>query len=305
MGPASEEVWRGRDMEFAKLHGLGNDFLVVKGEEVSGNLNDFAVSVCHRHCGVGADGVLCYRIEAGSSAPSSDVQVTTRIFNRDGGEAEMSGNGIRCLAAFLFYTGQFEDTVCVQTPAGIRKLTLTGTSGSVYTIEGSMGRPLVDSSDIRVSLEDRPGPVVEYPLKLENQVIPVTISSMGNPHCSTFWLDLDEVCIEKLGPQLEQHAIFPDRTNVEFIRVIDRHRLEVRFWERGVGRTLASGTGSCAAVTAATLRELVDPPVTVVTDLGRLEIRRDTDGELFLTGPAEIICTGDYVAGVEAAGEGI
>jgi diaminopimelate epimerase len=284
-------------MEFAKLHALGNDFLVmnVAGAAYLQTLASHARQICDRHCGVGADGILYYQPTIGD--PESDFSAL--IFNADGSKAEMSGNGVRCLAAFLHLSGQSrQSTVRIRTVSGIKRLTLHERDGETYTFETSMGTPVTDPVRIPARLAALPGPVVEYPLDVGSEVVKVTLCSMGNPHCSTFWPDLDSASIDRLGALLERHDIFPNRTNVEFIQVVDRHQLRTRFWERGVGRTLASGTGSSAAAVAAILNDLAESPVTVHTELGALLVSWKNKGEVLLTGPAEFICTGEYTKAV-------
>lgn len=163
----------------------------------------------------------------------------------------------------------------------------------MYTFECVMGAPVTDSETILGHRRLGPGAAVGYPLEIAGELIRVTLSSMGNPHCSTFWPDLERAPIDTLGPALERHAMFPNRANVEFIQVVDRHRLRVRFWERGVGRTLASGTGSCAAAVASLLHQYAESPVTVETEMGSLLVRWEAGDQVYLTGPAEFICSGE------------
>jgi diaminopimelate epimerase len=280
-------------MEFAKLHALGNDFLVmnVAGVAYPQALASHARQICDRHCGVGADGILYYQPTIGD--PEADFSAL--IFNADGSKAEMSGNGVRCLAAFLHQSGQSRrSTVRIRTVSGVRVLTLHGKGGETYTFETSMGAPVTDPVRIPARLAGLSGPVVEHPLEVGSEVVKVTLCSMGNPHCSTFWPDLESAPVDRLGPLLESHDIFPNRTNVEFIQVVDRHQLRTRFWERGVGPTLASGTGSSAAAVAAILNDLAESPVTVHTEMGTLLVSWENRGEVLLTGPAQFICTGWY-----------
>jgi diaminopimelate epimerase len=239
---------------------------------------------------VGADGVVYFRAAADPGAADFDM----RIFNADGGEAEMSGNGVRCLAAFLAHEGRIPAgaPLRIRTAAGPRVLTLIGRSGERYTFDCTMGIPILDPARIPARVGRSPEPVTAHPLAVGGETIEVTLSSMGNPHCSTFWRDVSQAPVERLGPALETHQAFPNRTNVEFIEVLDRERIRVRFWERGVGPTLASGTGSCAAALAALRLGKVESPVTVLTELGSLRVTRGTDGGLSLAGPAELVCTG-------------
>jgi diaminopimelate epimerase len=157
-----------------------------------------------------------------------------------------------------------------------------------------MGKPTTDPSQIPCLLASGPAPIVDFPLTVGPERVRVTVSSMGHPHCSTFWPDVSRAPFETLGPILERHGGFPNRTNVEFVQVLDRHRLRVRFWERGVGHTFASGTGGCGASVAAILNNLAESPITIETELGSLLVRWNPGEELFLTGPAEFICRGQY-----------
>jgi diaminopimelate epimerase len=279
-------------LEFAKLHGLGNDFLVARALEAGRtSLSVGAREICDRHCGVGADGILFYQ----PTVADRDADYSAIIFNADGSRAEMSGNGVRCLAAFLHHDRLHTDkTIRIRTVSGIKILRLQDQEAHTYTFETSMGRPVTDPPSIPVRIEDAAAPILNYPLRVGSEEVSVSITSMGNPHCSTFWPEAASAPAERLGPLLENHACFPNRTNVEFVQVLDRHSLRVRFWERGVGMTLASGTGSSAAAAAAILNGLVESPVTVVTELGRLTVRWRSDEELYLTGPAEFVFKGVY-----------
>ena len=280
-------------MEFAKLHGLGNDFLVIPADftrQGTGSLATLAQKVCHRHCGVGADGIMYYE----TAIEDSEAEYVTRIFNADGSEAEMSGNGIRCLAAFLHHSVRYpSSSISIRTPSGVKSLILQQSDGPLYIFECAMGVPITDPELIIGNSELGSGPIVDYPLAIGDELIQVTLSSMGNPHCSTFWPDVSTAPIDTLGPALEGHRIFPNRANIEFIQVLDRHRLRVRFWERGVGRTLASGTGSSAAAVASLLQGFTENPVTVETEMGSLVVRWEAGEQLYLTGPAEYICRGE------------
>lgn len=290
-----------KSIEFGKLHGLGNDFLVIKmgpGGGLVRSLSQLAQEICDHHLGVGADGIMCYLPTVND--PQADY--STLIFNADGSKAEMSGNGVRILAAFLQYNGEHSsETVRIRTVCGVRNLKLIAHEGNVYTFESSMGKPTTDPSKIPCLLAAGPAPIIDFPLGVGSDSVRVTVSSMGNPHCSTFWPDVSRAPFETLGPILERHSGFPNRTNVEFVQVLDRHRLRVLFWERGVGHTFASGTGSCGASVAAILNNLVASPVTVETELGSLLVRWNPGEELHLTGPAEFICRGQYALKEAAA----
>ncbi len=281
-------------MEFAKLHALGNDFLVANAGGESSMRKPLGVLArlsCDRHCGIGADGIVFYQATSGDS----EADYSVLIFNADGSRAEMSGNGVRCAAAFLLHSGRHAARALrIRTVSGIKRLDLETHEDLTYRFRCSMGMPITDPGKIPVRVPPSPGPVLDYPIQLGASRISASFCSMGNPHCSTFWPDAASAPLGELGPQLESHTLFPGRTNVEFIQVLARHRLRVRFWERGVGPTLCSGTGSSAAAVAAILKGLVDSPVRVETELGHLDVAWEPGRELFLTGPAVFICDGKF-----------
>jgi diaminopimelate epimerase len=279
-------------MYFAKLEGLGNDFLVVSAEAVEGrSLFGLSQQICDRHYGVGADGLLIYSQEDAANG----VDFRMRIFNADGGEAELSGNGLRCLAAFLFAESLAENSVVrIATLAGLKVLRLTDSSPPEYRFEVDMGEPILEPSRIAFKPSSEPASLIALPLPVGGEVHSVTISSMGNPHCSLFVNQFSDVDWEHLGNQIESHPFFPERTNVEFIRVHNRNEIEVRFWERGVGKTFSSGTGSCAAIVASVLNGRTDRKVKIQTLGGSLEIEWKEDNRLQLRGPARWICSGEY-----------
>lgn len=281
-------------MKFAKLHGLGNDFLVVNvAGDARPNLpyGSLARRLCERRSGVGADGILFYQGTLGDR----DADASVLIFNADGSRAEMSGNGIRCLAAYLLHSDEVtKDEIRIRTVSGVKSLKLQSRDGIRYFYECSMGAPILEPRHIPCTLTHLKPPIIDHALVVGSRSVSVTITSMGNPHCTTFWEDVEGAPVDSLGPALENHSIFPNRSNVEFAQVLDRRRMRVCFWERGVGRTLSSGTGSSAAAAAAILSRRAESPVTVETTLGSLLVRWNGSDELFLTGPAEFICSGDY-----------
>jgi diaminopimelate epimerase len=233
-----------------------------------------------------------------------DAEVSALIFNADGSKAEMSGNGLRCLAAYLCRSGRHRSkTLRIRTVAGIKTLVLQQADGRTFRFEASMGQPIIDPAGIPVIAENAAGPLVDWLLPVDSGVLPVTVTSMGNPHCSTFWPDVAAAPVERLGPMLENHPAFPERTNVEFVQILDRHAIRARFWERGVGNTLSSGTGSSAAAVAAILRKQVESPVEVQTELGTVAVRWNPAGDLYLEGPAEFICSGTCALDDDEASE--
>ena len=276
---------------FTKAHGAGNDFLIVESTALAGLPSpEWIRRICDRHFGIGADGFLLLAVP-GSTGADADL----RIFNSDGGEAELSGNGTRCAAAYLVEAGRCGPRLAIQTGAGVKQLTLLAHTGSLFSFEMAMGSPVYSAPAIPFCpAMVVPEPIVDFALPLSSGSRRVTVTSMGNPHCS---LRVEDFAWDwkVLGSEIERHAFFPNRTNVEFYRVLSKHEIEVRFWERGVGPTLSSGTGSCAAAVAAILNQRAENPVTVKTLAGELIVRRDAEA-VFLTGPAEIICRGEYFA---------
>jgi len=282
-------------MRFTKLHGLGNDFLIASpgGETDISAAGELARRICDRRTGVGADGLIFLTPE--KDEPS---RAGFRIFNADGSEAEISGNGLRCAAAFLAWNGIITaPKVLFRTAAGERPSEVLSSRGHLFEVRIGLGAPRLASKDVPFDdggIHDR---IVDYPLSTYHRTFPVTCISMGNPHCSLFFDVLPSPGEWRgLGAELETHPFFPNRTNVEFVRVVGRDEIEVRFWERGVGETLASGTGSAAAAVASVLKGLTDRAVTVRTAMGSLKVEWPEGGEVLQTGPAEVVFSGDYPA---------
>ncbi|NOT63868.1 MAG: diaminopimelate epimerase [Acidobacteria bacterium] len=287
-------------MQFHKFQALGNDFLIARESDlraVTDDLESFARRICDRHFGAGADGleVVCdvHR------HPHADF--TIRLFNADGGETPISGNGTRCVGAWLYHTGAWtKPEVSIATGAGVKSLRLVERNDTRFLFETEMGLPRLNSEAIPVVLPQAQEFVIQQPLEVNGRTIRFTASSMGNPHCSLLLdqfgtTDFEQVDWRALGAALETHPAFPERTNVEFIRVLDRQNIEVRFWERGCGETLASGTGSCGAALAAMLNELTDRKVTVKTAAGELVVEWCDDGTVLQTGEACAVFAGEWL----------
>lgn len=290
-------------MEVCKLHALGNDFLVVRVEHPKLEAVDYspiATALCDRHYGIGADGLM---IVAGLS--SGDVPVYgTRIFNVDGSEAEMSGNGIRCTATYLMHFCDLQaDRIHFETKAGLRKARFLERREYTYFFETSMGVPDFNSARIPMILTDPIEPVVRYPLSVGTSVVEITALSMGNPHCVVFCNHYGEIDQDFLGFSLSNHPAFPNRTNVEFVQVLARDEIRVLFWERGVGATYSSGTGSCAAAVAGAVNGCTDERLTVRTSSGKVVVDWRDRREVYLTGPAEILCKCEFYLPASAACE--
>lgn len=281
-------------MQFHKYQALGNDFLIVREADLWAVTPDFHTltrQLCDRHFGAGADGVEV--LLAKPRVAEADFEV--RLFNADGGETPISGNGTRCVAAYLFQVENWiKPSVRIATGAGIKTLKLIRRRGGAFVFEAEMGQPRLTSNEIPVTLPAPLDRVIRQPLEVGGQHIDFTSVSMGNPHCSIFVDDFDRLDWRALGAMIETHPRFPERTNVEFIRVLNRTELEVRFWERGCGETLASGTGGCAAALAAMLNELTERRVTVNTAAGALEVEWRADNMVIQTGEARAVYRGDW-----------
>jgi len=263
---------------FTKAHGAGNDFLLTWANDAPReNLPDAARAICARHTGIGADGWI---LVAPSPKDSTEYDGSIRLFNSDGSEPEISGNGTRCAAAFLIDTGLAKTDLRIRTGAGIKSLRLLGREGLCFTFEMNMGRPEFAGEDLRARLE------------LSSGAREVAILNVGNPQCVLFVDSFEDIDWRSLGAEIEVHRRFPQRTNVSFVRAVDEHTIEARFFERGAGETMSSGTGSTGGVAAAVLRGVARSPVRVLTPAGPLELR--FEDEVYLVGPAEIIGGGVF-----------
>jgi len=277
-------------MRFTKAHSLGNDFLIVEPEERGGipDIPGFARRVCDRHTGVGADGLILVTIEDKRKALAG-----FRIFNADGSESEISGNGLRCAAACFFAGKEISGPkILFRTSTGDRECDLIEIEGQPPRIRVEMGPPRFASEDIPFDDGARHEKVIDYPLFIHGKTHPVTLVSMGNPHCAIFFESFPDR-IERLviGREVEIHPFFPNRTNVEFIRVLSRSEIEVQFFERGVGETMSSGSGSSAAAVAAILKNLTDRKVSVRTSMGNITVEWEKD-RVFQSAPAELVFEG-------------
>lgn len=280
-------------MQFIKFQGFGNDYIIFEAGALEGveSLNGFARAICDRHCGAGADGIVVV-----NSTEDAGADFIARIFNADGSEAGLSGNGTRCAVAYLYYQGLWtSDTLRLSTRMGVKlyRLRETLTRGH-YWFESELGQPRFDSPSIPMQTEEALERVVDYPLRIENEVYTVTALQMGNPNCAIFVDDFEQLDWRRVGRALESHAQFPERTNVEFVRVRDRANIELRIWERGVGETKSSGTCSCAAMVASVIKGLTDRLVTVWMEGGHARILWREDDEVVLTGRADLVYIGDW-----------
>jgi diaminopimelate epimerase len=277
-------------VRFAKAHGLGNDFLLVDAVSAPAerDLARWARRLCDRHIGVGADGLVLYTVESGS--------VSMRLLNADGSDAEISGNGLRCLSALAVERGLVAPDHVVRTVVGPRAVTVTALGSGRCRVTTDLGVPQLSPRGVPVAL-DGPGPVVDHPLAVLGRTVEITATSLGNPHCAVFVEPAaDDETVAQLGSAIENHAFFPHRTNVEFVTVVTRGELRVRFWERGVGYTRASGTGAASAAVAAILKGLAERHVQVVCDGGSLAVEWPEGGRVLQTGEVEILFEGEWTA---------
>jgi diaminopimelate epimerase len=279
---------------FTKFHGLGNDYLVIEAEQLGGiaDLGEFARRICNRHYGAGADGIA---IIAKSETANADF--TCRIFNPDGSEAGLSGNGTRCAVAYLYYAGRWsKDELRLSTKTGLKRYFPRGQPApGTFLFESELGKPKFDSPSIPMSIAPPLDQVIGYVLPVNGEPVVITAMQMGNPNCCIFVDDFDELNWRRIGKIIETHPQFPERTNVVFVRVPERKLIELRIWERGVGETTASGTCSCAGAVAAMINEKADRDVRVVMEGGEVRIHWRPDGEVVITGTAELVYTGDWL----------
>ncbi len=277
-------------LPFSKYQGLGNDFVLIDNRHQSDPVltSDQAIQLCDRRFGAGGDGVI-FLLPGQTGA-----DYTMRIYNNDGSEPEMCGNGIRCLARFLQDLG-------VEPKSGSYQIhTLAGLIVPSLKPDGQitvdMGLPRLLAAEIPTTLGQPDEKVVDQSLQVGDQTWIVTCVSMGNPHCITFIDHVADLDLEQIGPQFEYHPVFPQRTNTEFVQIVDRQRLRMRVWERGAGATLACGTGACAVVVAAVLSNHADPDATVELPGGDLHIRWDQDDQhVYMTGPAQLVFKGEWI----------
>jgi len=274
-------------MEFTKMHGLGNDFIVVFGEqELPSNAAELAVTLCNRFFGIGADG-LVYIL------PSERGDFKMRIMNSDGSEAEQCGNALRCVSKYVYDHGlvSSEQIVIETIGAGEQKVTLNVKDGVVETVTVDMGEPVLSGLQIPVSIDAEP--VLAQPIEADGTEFKFTAVSMGNPHCVIYVEDAVNFDLATWGPKLEVHPLFPRKVNVEFATVLDRGRVDMRVWERGAGPTLACGTGACATLVSSVLNDLTDRAAWISLKGGDLYIEwNEEDNHVYMTGPAEVVFTG-------------
>ena len=276
-------------MKFTKMQGIGNDYVYVNClQETIENPSELAKKISDRHYGVGSDGLIMIN-------PSDKADFEMEMYNSDGSRGEMCGNGIRCVAKYVYDYGLTDKTsISVETLAGIKYLDLTVEDGKVVLVKVDMGKPMLRPEEVPVVSEKEE--VIDEPITVDGQEYRMTCVSMGNPHAVVFIdQDVKEFPLETVGVKFENHERFPKRVNTEFVNVLDRHTAQMRVWERGSGETLACGTGACAVAVACALNGLTEDEVTVKLLGGDLQIKWDREkNTVYMTGPAEVVFDGEW-----------
>lgn len=274
-------------MKFTKMQGIGNDYVYVNcfREQVE-NPSQVAIKVSDRHFGVGSDGLILIK-------PSDVADFEMEMYNADGSQGAMCGNGIRCVAKYVYdYHLTDKTSISVNTKSGIKYLDLTVEDGKVKEVKVNMGAPILNTAEIPMIYGKEQ--VIAQPLNINQNLYEVTAVSMGNPHVIVYMEDVKNLKIEEVGPYFEKSSVFPESVNTEFVRVIDRNTVEMRVWERGSGETLACGTGACAVAVACILNGYTEDQVTVKLLGGDLKIFWDREADLvYMTGPAEVVFDGE------------
>lgn len=279
------------NMKFTKMQGCGNDYIYINGfveKTAQGDKSALARKFSDRHFGIGGDGVIFIN-------PAEEADFEMEMYNADGSRAEMCGNGIRCVAKYVYDTGLTDKTnISIISCGQVKYLELFLKDGKVDTVKVNMGAPELNADKIPVTVNGSKEPVVGESIVVRGREYKMTCVSMGNPHAVVFMDDVENLEIEQIGPYFENHERFPNRTNTEFVKIPDRTHVQMRVWERGTGETLACGTGCCATVVACILNGLTDDTVTVKLLGGELEITWDREKNLvYMTGPAETVFDGD------------
>ena len=275
-------------MKFTKMQGLGNDYVYVNCfEETVNDPEKLAIAVSDRHFGIGSDGMICIH-------PSDKADFRMAMYNSDGTEGAMCGNGVRCIAKYVYDYGLTDKTtITIETKGGIKELDLTVEDGKVTWVNVDMEAPVLEADKIPV-IYDEEKKVIDKPVIVDGREYRITCVSMGNPHGVVFVDSVDDLDIEKLGPMFEHHPMFPDRVNTEFIQVVDDHTIRMRVWERGAGETLACGTGACASAYASYLNQKTGNKVLVHLLGGDLQIEYDEEKHtIFMKGPATKVFDGE------------
>lgn len=285
-------------MNFTKLQATGNDFILVDARSMKQDWPKLARDMCHRHFGIGADGLILVM-------NSGKADLKMRLFNPDGSEAEVSGNGLRCFAKYVIDRKIVIGTgLTVETLSGIRTIEASLSQSKVYYAKVNMGRPRFRAEDIPVMVDNPERnrsrvdikPIIDYPLDIAGRQMNLSFVSMGNPHAVSFITQtLSEFPLCEIGPQIENHPIFPERVNFEIARVVSQNKVEARVWERGAGETLSCGSGACAVAVIAMLKGYVGNEVDIMLPGGNLTVSWNGVGEIYLSGPVEEVFTGEWL----------
>lgn len=274
-------------MKFTKMHGCGNDYVYVNCfEETVDNPSEVAKFVSDRHFGIGSDGLILI-------CPSEKADFRMAMYNLDGSEGKMCGNGVRCIAKYVYDHHLTDKTrISLETLGGIKYLDLDVKDGKVATVTVDMGEPILTPSEIPVNIaKDK---IIDEPVEIDGKIWNMTCISMGNPHAIVFVDDTASLELEKIGPSFEKHPIFPEQVNTEFLQVLDRHTVNMRVWERGSGETFACGTGACASAMACILNGKTENEVLIHLLGGDLLIKYDPEtNRIFMTGPATEVFSGE------------
>ena len=274
-------------LKFTKMHGCGNDYVYVNCfQERVDNPEQTARFVSDRHMGIGSDGLILIQ-------PSKVADFKMAMYNADGSQGAMCGNGVRCIAKYVYDYGLTDKTsISLETKAGIKYLDLTVEQGKVTMVKVNMGRPILSAKEIPVKADTEQ--VIDAPIVAGGQEYHMTCVSMGNPHAVIFVEDTESLPLTELGPLFEFHEAFPDRVNTEFVQVIDRQNVKMRVWERGSGETLACGTGTCATAVACVLNGLTEEEITVHLRGGEIRVKYDREEDVvWMTGPATVVFDGE------------
>ena len=275
-------------MKFTKMQGAGNDYVYVNAftEKLPADIGDLARKMADRHYGIGGDGLILI-------CPSERADARMRMFNLDGSEGEMCGNGIRCVGKYVYDHGiAKKETVTIETGRGVLTLQLFPKNGKVEKVRVNMGQPIFEPAQIPTTLAGTPP--VKQPIDVAGRTVEVTAVSMGNPHGVVFVDDVTDEWVHGIGPKMEVHPVFPRKANIEFVKVISRTEFQMRVWERGSGETWACGTGTCASAVAGILTGQLDRKVLAHLKGGDLEIEWAENGDVFMTGPAVEVFSGDW-----------
>ncbi|HAN10142.1 MAG TPA: diaminopimelate epimerase [Clostridiales bacterium] len=273
-------------MKFTKMHGLGNDFVMINDiNEKIDKPSELAIKQCDRHFGIGADGLILI-------CESNTADFRMRIFNADGSEAEMCGNGIRCTGKYIYDNKMTnKQEVLIETLGGIKKLELIVKDGIIENVKVDMGEPILKSENVPIIFNK--DIVIDEEFIIDGNAYRITAVSTGNPHAIVFVEDVDKIDVEKIGRKIENHTLFPNKTNVEFIEVISVDKIRVRVWERGVGETLACGTAACASTVASVLNGKTSRKIEVELLGGVLNFEWTDNNHVFMSGPAKTVFEGE------------